>query len=226
MEDAYCPAPMIAAAAIAGRTKHIRIGQGIVILPFYGHPLKLAEHTAVLDVISGGRFELGIGRGYRPHELAGFGLNQKHRRAMTDEGMQILQRVWKGERFSFFGTHYKVKDARLTPQPVQQPLPVWLGSGTRSARRNVAEQGHPLLTSFVTNLQETQAEISDYRDSLLDFGHNPTNFPRALIREFYVAEDQQQAWHEIRPHFLHICRKVYCPPCLAFYDENPDGARR
>ena len=226
MDDAYCPSPMIAAAAIAGRTKQIRIGQGIVILPFYGHPLKLAEDTAVLDVISGGRFELGIGRGYRPHEFAGFGLNQKHRRAMTDEGMEIMRRAWSGEQFSFSGKHYQVNAARLTPRPVQQPPPVWLGAGTRSARRTVAEQGHPLLISLVTNLEETQAEFGDYTESLQDFGYDPANFPRALIREFYVAEDQQQAWQEVKPHFLHIYRKVYCPPWLAFYDENPDGSRR
>ena len=227
MDDAYCPSPMIAAAAIAGRTKKIRIGQGIVILPFYGHPLRLAEDTAVLDVISNGRFELGIGRGYRPHEFAGFGLNRKQRRGMTDEGLAILHRAWTGERFSFSGKHYQVDNARLAPLPVQKPHPpLWLGAGTPTARRQVAEGGYPLLISLVTTLEETKAEFDDYTQALLACGRNPADFPRALIREFYVAEDQQQAWNEVKPHFLHIYRKVYCPPWLRFFDRNPDGSLR
>jgi len=226
MDDAYCPSPMIAAAAIAGRTKNIRIGQGVVLLPFYGHPLKLAEDSAVLDVISGGRFELGIGRGYRPHEFAGFGLNQKQRRSMTDEGIEIIRRAWSGERFSFSGKHYQVNDVRLTPTPVQNPPRLWLGAGTPSSRRRVAEKGHPLLVSLITNLEETKAEFGDYTQALRDFGRDPAQFPRALIREFYVAENSQRAWAEVKPYFLHVYRKVYCPPWIPFFDTNPDGSRR
>jgi alkanesulfonate monooxygenase SsuD/methylene tetrahydromethanopterin reductase-like flavin-dependent oxidoreductase (luciferase family) len=226
MDDAYCPSPMIAAAAIAGRTKNIRLGQGVVLLPFYGHPLKLAEDAAVLDVISGGRFELGIGRGYRPHEFTGFGLNQKQRRSMTDEGIEIIRRAWSGEQFSFSGKHYQVNDARLAPLPVQKPPRLWLGAGTPSSRRKVAEKGHPLLVSLITNLAETKAEFGDYTQSLRDFGRYPAQFPRALIREFYMPEDARQAWEEVKPHFLHVYRKVYCPPWIPFFDTNPDGSRR
>lgn len=227
MDDAYCPSPMIAAAAIAGRTKRIRIGQGVVLLPFYGHPLKLAEDSAVLDVLSAGRFELGVGRGYRPHEFTGFGLNQKRRRSMTEEGIEIIRRAWTGEQFSFTGRHYEVKDARLTPLPVQKPHPpFWLGAGTPSARRRVAEQGHPLLVSLITNLEETKAEFGDYTQALWDFGRDRAQFPRALIREFYVAEDFHQAWEEVKPYFLYVYRKVYCPPWIPFFDENPDGSHR
>lgn len=227
MDDAYCPAPMIAAAAIAGRTRKIRIGQGVVLLPFYGHPLRLAEDTAVLDVASGGRFELGIGRGYRPHEFAGFGVDIKHRKAMTDEGLEILRRAWSGERFSFSGVHYQVNDARLSPVPVQQPHPpLWLGAATAKSRRQVAEGGYPLLISLITNIAETQQEFGDYTESLVRCGRDPADYPRALIREFYVAEDAETAWREVKPHFLHIYRKVYCPPYLPFYDENPDGTPR
>lgn len=226
-DDGYCPSPMIAAAAIAGRTKQIRIGQGVVLLPFYGHPLKLAEDAVVLDVLSGGRFELGIGRGYRPHEFAAFGLNLKQRRAMTDEGIEIIRRAWSGERFSFTGKHYHVTDARLTPLPVQQPHPpLWLGAGTPAARRRVAEKGYPLLISLVTTLAETQAEFGDYTQALREYGRDPAQFPRALIREFYVAEDARQAWAEVKPHLLYIYRKVYCPPWITFSVQNPDGSRR
>lgn len=226
MPDAYCPSPMIAAAAIAGRTRKIRIGQGVVLLPFYGHPLRLAEDTAVLDVASGGRFELGIGRGYRQHEFDGFGVDIKQRKQMTEEGLAILQLAFTGERFSYAGQHYQVSNARLSPLPVQQPPPIWLGAVTAKARREIAQAGHPLLISLITDVAETQHEFSDHLNALVACGRKPQDYPRALIREFYVAQDNETAWHEVKPYFLHIYRNVYCPPYLAFYDRNADGTRR
>ena len=226
MDDAYCPAPMIAAAAIAGRTRRIRIGQGVVLLPFYGHPLRLAEDTAVLDVASGGRFELGVGRGYRQHEFDGFGINIKHRKRMTEEGLEILKLAFSGERFSYTGQHYQVQNARLAPLPVQRPPPIWLGAVSAKARREIAQAGHPLLISLLTDIEETKHEFSDHINALVATGRDPKDYPRALIREFYVAEDQETAWREVKPHFLHIYRKVYCPPYLPFYDRNPDGTQR
>ncbi len=226
MDDSYCPSPMIAAAAIAGRTKRIRIGQGVVLLPFYGHPLRLAEDSAVLDLASGGRFELGIGRGYREHEFRGFGISIKSRKRMTEEGLEILKLAFSGRKFSYNGTHYKVKDATLSPTPVQQPLPIWLGAATEKTRREVATAGHPLLISLITNIDETKKEFLDHTDALIASGKKPEDYPRALIREFYVAEDQETAWREVKPYFLHIYRKVYCPPYLPFFDTNPDGTPR
>ncbi|MFT4584361.1 MAG: alkanesulfonate monooxygenase SsuD [Gammaproteobacteria bacterium] len=226
MDDGYCPSPMIAAAAIAGRTRNIRIGQGVVLLPFYGHPLRLAEDTAVLDLASGGRFELGVGRGYRENEFAGFGVNIKKRKGMTDEGLEILKLAWTGERFSFSGKYYQVDNARLSPLPVQRPPPVWLGAVSAKARREIAEAGHPLLISLLTTVEETKQEFSDHTNALTAIGRNSADYPRALIREFYVAEDNETAWREVQPHFAHIYRNVYCPPYLPFYDENPDGSKR
>jgi alkanesulfonate monooxygenase SsuD/methylene tetrahydromethanopterin reductase-like flavin-dependent oxidoreductase (luciferase family) len=188
--------------------------------------LRLAEDTAVLDVASGGRFELGVGRAYRQHEFDGFGINLKHRKAMTDEGLEIIRRAFTGERFSYSGKFYTVKNARLSPLPVQRPPPIWLGAVTAKAPREIAEAGHPLLISLLTNVAETQQEFSDHTNALRACGRDLADFPRALIREFYVAEDQQTAWREVKPHFLHIYRKVYCPPYLPFYDTNPDGSKR
>jgi alkanesulfonate monooxygenase SsuD/methylene tetrahydromethanopterin reductase-like flavin-dependent oxidoreductase (luciferase family) len=226
MDDGYCPSPMIAAAAIAGRTKNIRIGQGVVLLPFYGHPLRLAEDTAVLDLASAGRFELGVGRGYRQHEFDGFGVDIKQRKGMTDEGLEILRLAWSGERFSFSGKYYQVDNARLSPLPVQRPPPVWLGAATVKSRREVAERSHPLLISLITDIEETKREFSDHTNALLACGKSPADYPRALIREFYVAEDNETAWREVKPHFLHIYRNVYCPPHLPFYDHDADGTPR
>ncbi|MCP5201144.1 MAG: LLM class flavin-dependent oxidoreductase [Gammaproteobacteria bacterium] len=227
LADGYCPSPMIAAAAIAGRTRNIRIGQGVVLAPFYGHPLRLAEDTAVLDLASGGRFELGVGRGYRPHEFAAFGVDIKRRKSMTEEALDIIRRALAGERFAHAGRHYRFDEVQLAPLPAQQPFPpIWLGAATAKSRREAAERGHPLLISLITNLAETRVEFDDYTASLRACGRDPSDYPRALIREFYVADDQARAWAEVKPHFLHIYRKVYCPPYLPFWDEQADGSRR
>ena len=162
MDDGYCPSPMIAAATIAGRTERMRIGQGIVLLPLYGHPLKLAEDAAVLDVLSNGRLELGVGMGYREAEFSGFGLELSSRRRRMDEGIEIIRRAWTGEQFSYDGRYYQVNDAVLSPLPVQRPgPPLWLGAGTPKARAKVAQLGLPLLISLVTTFEETRAEFAD-----------------------------------------------------------------
>lgn len=227
MADGYCPSPMIAAAAIAGRTARIRIGQGIVLLPLYGHPLKLAEDAAVLDVISGGRFELGVGMGYRKEEFEGFGLDIRSRRRRMDEGIDIIRQAWAGERFSYEGTYYQVHGARLTPQPVQKPHPpLWLGAGSRKARVKIAAMGLPLLISLVTTVEETQAEFADYTQALVDLGRDPGEHPRALIREYYVAASAQQAWGEVRPYLQYVYRDVYPPNWLRLLASDGKGGTR
>lgn len=228
MDDGYCPSPMIAAAAIAGRTSRIRIGQAIVLLPLYGHPLRLAEDAAVLDVLSGGRLELGIGMGYRAEEFAGFGLELRSRRRRMDEGIAIVRRAWTGERFSYEGMHYQVRDARLRPRPLQRPHPpLWLGAGTPQARAKVARMGLPLLISLITTVEETRREFADYTDALVEAGRDPSAYPRALIREYYVADDAERAWAEVRPYLGYVYREVYPPRWLRLVaDDGAGGTRR
>lgn len=145
----------------------------------------------------------------------------------AEEGIDIIRRAWSGERFSFTGKHYQVTDARLTPRPVQTPHPpLWLGAATPAARRRAAEKGHLLLVSRLPTLAETKAEFGEYTQALREYGHDPARFPRALIREFYVAQDTRQAWAEVQPHLLYLYRKVFCPPWTTFSIENPDGARQ
>lgn len=227
MDDGYCPSPMIAAATIAGRTSRIRIGQGIVLLPLYGHPLKLAEDAAVLDLMSNGRLDLGVGMGYREAEFAGFGLTLSSRRRRMDEGIEIIRRAWTGERFSYEGRYYQVRDAKLSPLPVQRPEPpLWLGAGTPRARAKVAQMGLPLLISLVTTVDETRAEFEDYTQAVVATGRDPREFRRALIREYYVAEEGERAWEEVKPYLGYIYREVYPPQWLRLLAEDGAGGVR
>jgi alkanesulfonate monooxygenase SsuD/methylene tetrahydromethanopterin reductase-like flavin-dependent oxidoreductase (luciferase family) len=94
------PRPPVLLAAAAQRTRRIRLGSGVVVLPF-DHPLRVAEDYAMVDVLSGGRLNLGVGSGYLKHEYAGFGVDPEDKRARFDEALEILLRAWTGERFSY-----------------------------------------------------------------------------------------------------------------------------
>src|SRR5689334_13601790 len=120
-DDDYLPQPLTMAAAIAARTKRVRIGTAIIIAPLHA-PVEIAEQAAVVDLISDGRLDLGIGAGYRLPEYELYGKGMGKRYAVTDEMARELRRLW-GE-------------GGVTPAPVQRRLPVWMGyQGPQGARR-------------------------------------------------------------------------------------------
>jgi alkanesulfonate monooxygenase SsuD/methylene tetrahydromethanopterin reductase-like flavin-dependent oxidoreductase (luciferase family) len=96
IEDGYLPSILPAAAAIAARTNRIRIASGVLLMPFH-NPIRLAEDIATVDVISGGRFELGVGIGFKREEFTGFGVSSKERGARTDQSLEIIRRALAGE---------------------------------------------------------------------------------------------------------------------------------
>jgi alkanesulfonate monooxygenase SsuD/methylene tetrahydromethanopterin reductase-like flavin-dependent oxidoreductase (luciferase family) len=96
-EYGYCASPAVTLAAVASETKRLRLGTGVVVLPL-NHPLRVAEDYAMLDVMSNGRVDFGIGRGYQPTEFAGYGIDQTQSRVMFDEAVQVIRQAWTQER--------------------------------------------------------------------------------------------------------------------------------
>ena len=119
--DGYCPSLLLTAAAIAAKTKNVRIGTGVLLLPLHD-PIRVAEDAAVADLISEGRLILGIGLGYRQEEFDGFGRSLKQRRGRMEEGIEILTKSWGDEPFSLDGKYYKLNNVNVTPKPVQKNL--------------------------------------------------------------------------------------------------------
>ncbi len=139
--DDYVSSPLIAATAIAAKTRRLRVGPDIAILPLYS-PVRAAEDGAVLDVISNGRLDFGVGLGYRSEEYAGHGIDINHKGSLANEALQIIRRLWQGETVNFHGKHFNVEGARLSPQPVQKPNPpIWVGGFSKSAARRAARYG-------------------------------------------------------------------------------------
>ena len=128
VDDGYLPSWVPVAAAMASVTQHVRFGTDICLMPF-NHPIRLAEDLAVLDNLSGGRVDLGIGMGYAPHEFRGFGLPVARRVSLMNEGIEVLQHCFAGERFSYRGKRYQFEDVKITPGYVQEGgPPLWIAA--------------------------------------------------------------------------------------------------
>lgn len=136
--DGHAPSILPLAAAVAATTERIRIGTGVLLLPLHD-AVRVAEDCATIDILSRGRFELGVGIGYRPQEFAGLGRDPRDRATLIDEGLEIIRRLWEGETVDFDGKHYQLHGLRLSPPPVQRPRPpLWVGGFAPAAAKRAA----------------------------------------------------------------------------------------
>jgi alkanesulfonate monooxygenase SsuD/methylene tetrahydromethanopterin reductase-like flavin-dependent oxidoreductase (luciferase family) len=196
-DDGYLAAIMPTLAAIAARTKRVSLGTYVLLAPFY-HPLRLAEDTATIDVISNGRLRLGIGLGYRSEEFDGFQIPRQQRLGRTLETIEILKRAWTGERFSFAGKYFRFRDVQILPRPISRPYPQLLWGGMAPA---AIKRGAELDLSFACNLG--QREVALYRDTLRQLGKDPEAYSIVNSRIVYVADTAEQAWADIGPAALY-----------------------
>ena len=127
VDDGYCPSPLVMAAAIAGRTRSLRMVVTALVLPLYD-PVRLAEDLAVLDLASGGRVDVVVGAGYLPQELAMFGKEMSDRLPLVEEGIRVLRAAWTGEEFEYAGRRVR-RDAPSGPPTWPRPADGWIDSG-------------------------------------------------------------------------------------------------
>src|SRR5271155_1809033 len=128
VQDGYSPSMMPLAAAIAARTKKIRIGTFVLLMPLH-EPLHVAEEAVTIDALSNGRFDLGLGQGYVPREFAGFNIPREQSSRRLRGGFEIVQRLFTEDHVTYEGKCYTVRDATLYPKPTQQPHPpIWIGA--------------------------------------------------------------------------------------------------
>ena len=195
-DDDYLPSVFPVLAAIAARTTRIRIGTGILILPFHD-PLRIAEDAAVVDILSGGRLELGIGAGYRAEEFAGFGIDPAERAGRLNEALPLLRRLFAGETFSHHGKYYDYGEICLRPRPVQgAQLPIWTGGTTPAAIRRAARHCDGFL-----GLGPIGPMIPAYREELRKAGKDPDSAEVAsALMWLLVARDPEARWKQAQPH--------------------------
>ena len=120
--------PDLVLAYIAARTKHIRLAPAVTVLPLH-HPIRVAEQWATLDLLSNGRVDFATGRGYDSREYDPFHVSFAENQGIFDEGLEVVRKLWAAEdRISHHGKHYSFDDVRITPKPVQKPIPTYVGS--------------------------------------------------------------------------------------------------
>ena len=177
VDDGYLPSWIPVASAMAARTARVRFSSDISILPLY-QPVRLAEDLAVLDNLSGGRVEIGVGLGYVPQDLAGYGLEVAQRVSRTDEGLEILTRCFSGERFSFKGKRYEAEDVIIRPDYVQPGgPPLWVAASSRAGALRAARFNAHLLPPGPLRHHHSglarRADLQWPRPGRLSGGHHP-----------------------------------------------------
>ncbi len=147
--DGYGPSVPVFLSALASSTTIARIGSYIYIAPLH-HPLALAQETAVLDQLSGGRLDVGLGIGHSVAEYRAYGLSPKTRPSRMEEVLEILPRAWSGERFSYDGRYHRLENVQVQPAPAQEPHPpVWVAATTKPAAERAGRHGANLAAASV-----------------------------------------------------------------------------
>jgi alkanesulfonate monooxygenase SsuD/methylene tetrahydromethanopterin reductase-like flavin-dependent oxidoreductase (luciferase family) len=190
---ALCGDSLTICAAAARETSRIRLGAGVVVLPFH-HPVRVAEQAALVDCLSDGRLLLGLGRGYQPHEFAGFGQRPDESLARFEQSYATLQRCLTEDDFSYANDFWSGQHVTIWPKPVQRPIPIWAAALSDSSFERYARLGLPILT-FPSTIpaEQLQRQIQIYRRAYLQHGHDPANLRIAFTAFTYLEEDGAQA---------------------------------
>ena len=194
IDDGYLPSPLVVGAAIAARTRRLRISTGVALAPHY-HPVRLAEDVAVLDVLSNGRAELALGIGYLRHEAGAYGFAPRQRARRSDEVLQVVRRLWRGESVDFEGECFRLEGARISPLPVQQPsIPLFVGASGPKGYRRAARYGD----GFIGQIGSYQK----YREEVRALGRDPAGARFVCMDDMWllVSQDPEKTLHEVAPH--------------------------
>jgi alkanesulfonate monooxygenase SsuD/methylene tetrahydromethanopterin reductase-like flavin-dependent oxidoreductase (luciferase family) len=184
------PSTQVLGSFLAGRTQRIRIGTGVVVLPFH-NPIRVAEEFAFLDVLSGGRLDFGVGRGYQPGEFEGYGIPFEESRSRFDESLKIIRQAWTQDTVEFQGEHFTFQGIRPRPRPLQTPHPPIFGASFNP--ETIKYQAMKDLNLLFTPLTTMPDKIHEYRAILSERGHNPDDFRIGGLAFVYVNEDGEKA---------------------------------
>ena len=177
--------------ALAMRTTRLRLGSAVMVLPWH-NPVLLAEQAATLDLISGGRFDFGIGKGYRHSEFNGFQIAPEEAQARFDEAVEVMTRAFvTRQRFSFQGRFWHFEDIVVEPPPAQQPHPpFWVAAGSEPSIRSVAARGFNLMLDQYASAQTLGDRIGIYKAERRQRGLRFDPMQVVVARQLYVARDE------------------------------------
>jgi alkanesulfonate monooxygenase SsuD/methylene tetrahydromethanopterin reductase-like flavin-dependent oxidoreductase (luciferase family) len=177
--------------ALAARTKTLRLGTAVMVLPWH-NPVLLAEQAATLDVVSGGRFDFGIGKGYRHSEFKGFAMAPEEAEARFEEAIEIITRSWTTRtRFSHHGKFWKFDDIVVEPPPAQKPHPAfWLAAGNPHSIAKAAARGFNLILDQYASPETLAERIAIFKAARAEKGLAFNPMQVTVARQLYVAKDK------------------------------------
>jgi alkanesulfonate monooxygenase SsuD/methylene tetrahydromethanopterin reductase-like flavin-dependent oxidoreductase (luciferase family) len=192
---ALLPDCLLMAAAAARETTRIRLGAGVVVLPFQHHPIRVVEQAAMVDCLSNGRLELGFGRGYQPHEFAGFGITLEESHDRFEQALHVIGTALDQlDDLTYETPLYKGEHITIWPRPVQRPIPCWGAAISDASFRRYGQLGWPILTFPANQPPELlKAQIDAYHRVYRAHDHDPARMRIGLTMFTYVAEDADEA---------------------------------
>jgi alkanesulfonate monooxygenase SsuD/methylene tetrahydromethanopterin reductase-like flavin-dependent oxidoreductase (luciferase family) len=205
------------AAAIAQRTKRIRIGMAVCAIPF-NHPLRTASDYALVDVLSHGRLDFGVGRAYQPHEFVGLGIPMDQSREMLAEGIDIVLKAWTEEKIAYAGKYWTIPEpVEVLPKPVQKPHPpVYQATISPESFEQAARGGFnvQMASPFTyrtyreTWMDELEKSCRRYDAVCREFGRDPGKAERMILLPFFVHKDAAKAREIYKRHVEWFYAKV------------------
>ena len=206
-ERSVLSAPLMIANAIANRTKRIRIGTAVEVLPL-GNPIRLAEEVATLDHICQGRFEFGIGRSGSPRGYIGYNIPYTESRARFYESLEIIQKAWTQESFSHKGEFYQYDDVCVVPKPLQKPHPPIRNAATSAITFSIsAKMGLPIFIGVRGRSDLLKERLDIYRQGWKEAGQQGD--PDISLRiPVYIAETMEKAQAEPKASTLNFFKNV------------------
>lgn len=204
----YWPSPLPVLAGFATRTTSLQLGTDILVAPFY-HPVRLAEDVALLDIMSGGRFTLGIAIGYKPDEFALYGADLAKRGARFEEQLAIMHALWRGDPVSFAGRYYTV-EGRLEPTPITKPHPpVWIGGWGDLTLKRAATLADNWIPGPTADLARLVAGKRAFLENRRAAGRTEPITEWPLTRDVIIAETEDEARALAEEHIMIAYRREY-----------------
>jgi len=208
--------PLSMLARLVDASGSMQIGTGILILPLL-QPVHIAEEVATLDQLSGGRFVLGVGAGYRDEEFAAFGIAKDERFRRMVESLDVITQLWSGEPVTHDGEFFHLDRAELSMLPVQQPPPIWMGANSPFGIKRAARLGYPWIASGNVKRNWAVGNLGLYREELVAAGHADEDRVYPIHRDLSLADSREEAI-ELVEQYVRRSYGEYAPYGLDYFE--------
>ncbi|MFN0042169.1 MAG: LLM class flavin-dependent oxidoreductase [Alphaproteobacteria bacterium] len=190
------PSPLIALSHLAAVTRTIKLGSAVLVLPFY-EPVRVIQEIAMVDILSNGRLQVGVGSGYQDYEFQRFRERLDAAMEMTAELLDIMELAYTQDSFAYDGKHYKIPETRISISCVQRPMPpMWVAGmmGNAQIKRRVAAKGYtPFLAAALSPIEKLVPIRAAYDEAYREVGVDPLVQPMGVMRYFHLTDSQAEA---------------------------------